>query len=56
MLTFWSKKTGARAFPAVAAFLVCFPVFIMGNAIRSGFDHSNAFFLLYTARTALWSS
>lgn len=44
MLTFWSKKTGARSFPAVAAFLVCFPVFIMGNAIRSGFDHSNAIF------------
>ena len=41
LLIFWYKKTGAKPFPAIAAFLVCFPVFIAGNAIRSGFDHSS---------------
>ena len=41
LVILWNKKTGARIFPAVAAFLVCFPVFIIGNAVRSGFDHSS---------------
>lgn len=41
LLIFWYKKTGARLFPAVAAFLACFPAFFIGNAIRSGFDHSS---------------
>jgi uncharacterized membrane protein YhfC len=41
LVILWYKKTGARFFPAIAAFLVCFPVFFVGNAIRSGFDHSN---------------
>lgn len=41
LVLLWNKKTGARLFPALAAFLICFPVFIMGNAIRSGFDRSS---------------
>jgi len=41
LLVIWHKKTGARFYPAIAAFLVCFPVFFIGNAIRSGFDHSS---------------
>ena len=49
----WYKKTGARLFPAVAAFLVCFPVFIMGNAIRSNFDRSN-FIVFYIQQGLLF--
>ena len=41
LLIFWRKKTGARILPAIAALLVCFPVFIIAGAIRSGFDHSD---------------
>lgn len=41
LLILWYKKTGTRLFPAVAAFLVCFPAFFIGNAIRSGFDRSS---------------
>lgn len=40
LLIFWRKRTKAKLFPAFAAFAVCFPVFILGNAIRSGFDYS----------------
>ena len=39
LLFFWHKKTGARLFPALAAFLICFPVFMIGDAVRSGFSH-----------------
>lgn len=41
LLIFWHKKTGARILPAPVALMVCFPVFIVAGAIRSGFDHSN---------------
>ena len=41
LLIFWHKKTDARIFPALIAFVVCFPVFIVAGAIRSGFDHSD---------------
>ena len=41
LLIFWHKKTGARIFPAPVALVVCFPVFIVAGAIRSGFDHSD---------------
>ncbi len=41
LLIFWHKKTGARIFPAPVALVVCFPVFIVAGAIRSGFDHND---------------
>ena len=41
LLIFWHKKTGARILPALVALAVCFPVFIVAGAIRSGFDHSD---------------
>lgn len=41
LLIFWHKKTGARILPAPAALAVCFPVFIVAGAIRSGFDRSD---------------
>lgn len=41
LLIFWHKKTGARILPAPAALAVCFPVFIVAGAIRSGFDHND---------------
>lgn len=53
LVLFWRKKTGARIFPALAAFLVCFPVFIMGNAIRSNFDH-NSFITFYIQQGLLF--
>lgn len=34
----WHKKTGARIYPALIAFVVCFPAFIIGAMIRSGFQ------------------
>ena len=37
-LVLWHRKTGARFYPALIAFPICFPVFIAGAAIRSGFD------------------
>lgn len=41
LVIFWHKRTGARFLPAFAAFAVCLPVFIIGSAIRSGFDRSS---------------
>lgn len=41
LLILWHKKTGARLFPAPVAFLICFPVFILGAAIRSGFGQDD---------------
>ena len=38
LLIMWHKKTDARLLPAPAALLICFPVFIIAGAIRSGFD------------------
>lgn len=37
LLIFWHKKAGARIFPAIAAFLVCLPVFTIAGLIRTGF-------------------
>ncbi|MBQ9897896.1 MAG: YhfC family intramembrane metalloprotease [Ruminococcus sp.] len=37
LVIFWHKKTGARFYPALIAFLVCLPVFLIAGAIRSGF-------------------
>ena len=37
LLIFWRKKTGARMLPALAAFLVCLPVFTVAGLIRTGF-------------------
>jgi uncharacterized membrane protein YhfC len=41
LLIFWHKRTGARILPAPVALAVCFPVFFVAGAIRSGFDHSD---------------
>ena len=40
LLILWHRKTGARFYPAIVAFITCIPVFFIGNAIRSGFSHS----------------
>ncbi len=39
LLLLWRKKTGARFYPALIAFSICVPVFIIGAAIRSGFSY-----------------
>jgi len=41
LLIFWHKKKGARIYPALVALLICFPVFPIGAAIRSGFSNDN---------------
>ena len=42
-LIIWRKKTGAKIYPAIVALLVCFPVFMLGGAIRSGFSYTVPF-------------
>ena len=37
LLIFWRKRSGARILPALAAFLVCLPVFTIAGLIRTGF-------------------
>lgn len=44
LLILWHKKTHAKLLPAPAALAACFPVFILGNAIRSGLDQSSPIF------------
>ena len=44
LLIYWNRRTHARVFPAFVALAVCFPVFILGNAIRSGFHYSSPIF------------
>ena len=41
LLIFWHKKAGARIFPAIAAFLVCLPVFTIAGLIRTGFTQND---------------
>ena len=41
LLILWHKKTGARFYPALIAYAVCFPVFIIGAGIRSGFPQDD---------------
>ena len=41
LLIFWHKRTGARIFPAIAAFLVCLPVFTIAGLIRTGFTQND---------------
>lgn len=41
MLILWRKRTYARLYPALIAYLVCYPVFIIGACIRSGFSHDD---------------
>ena len=41
LLYLWRKKKQARIYPALIAFAMCFPVFIIGGAIRSGFSREN---------------
>ena len=53
LLLFWHKRTRARLYPALIAFGVCFPVFIIGAAIRSGFSHSN-FVSYYLGQAVLY--
>ncbi len=40
-LLYWFLKKRARLYPALIAFLVLLPVFILGSAIRSGFSQEN---------------
>lgn len=48
LLILWHKKSGARLYPAFIALPVCFPVFIIGAVIRSGFSQENllSYFIL----------
>ena len=41
LAVFWSKKANVRLFPAISAFLVCFPIFIVASGIRSGFSRED---------------
>jgi uncharacterized membrane protein YhfC len=41
LLIFWHKRTGARILPALAAFLVCLPVFTIAGLIRTGFAQND---------------
>ena len=49
LLFFWWKKKRARLFPALAALIVCFPVFMIANGIRNGFAHDE-FYAAYLKR------
>lgn len=40
LIIIWHKKNGARLFPAIVAFTICFPAFIIGGVIRSGFSQN----------------
>lgn len=42
LLFVWYKKARVRLFPALVAYGVCLPVFIVGAAIRSGFQSETA--------------
>ncbi|MBR1591966.1 MAG: YhfC family intramembrane metalloprotease [Ruminococcus sp.] len=53
LLFVWCRKTGARLYPAFIAFAVCFPVFIIGGAIRSGFGRDN-FMVYYISQGLLY--
>ena len=44
LLIFWHKRTRARVLPAAIALAACFPVFIFGNFIRSGFARDSLWF------------
>ena len=44
LLIFWHKRTRARVLPAAVALAACFPVFIFGNFIRSGFARDSLWF------------
>lgn len=41
LLLIWHRKTGARCYPALIAYGVCLPVFIVGAAIRSGLSQED---------------
>ena len=53
LLFFWWKKKRARLFPALAALIVCFPVFIVANCIRNGFAHDE-FYAAYLKQGLLY--
>ena len=42
IMLLWRKRTKARLLPAVVALALCFPVFMLANALRSGFDYSSS--------------
>ena len=44
MLILWHKRSHAKLLPAPVALAACLPVFMLGNAIRSGFDYSSPLF------------
>ena len=41
LVVLWSKKAETKIHPAIAAFLACFPIFIIASAIRSGFSRED---------------
>ena len=41
LVILWNKKTSAKFHPAIAAFLACFPIFIIASAIRYGFSRED---------------
>lgn len=53
LLFFWWKKKRARLFPALAALIVCFPVFMIANGIRNGFAHDE-FYAAYLKQGLLY--
>ena len=53
LLFFLWKKKRARLFPALAALIVCFPVFIVANCIRNGFAHDE-FYAAYLKQGLLY--
>lgn len=53
LVQIWHNKTGARRLPAIIAFIACFPVFITGAVVRSGFSHSD-FYSYYIQQGLLY--
>ncbi|MCR5729869.1 MAG: hypothetical protein K6G20_05885, partial [Ruminococcus sp.] len=53
LVQIWHSKTAARRLPAIIAFIACFPVFIIGAVVRSGFSHSD-FYSYYLQQGLLY--
>ncbi|MBQ5334749.1 MAG: YhfC family intramembrane metalloprotease [Oscillospiraceae bacterium] len=51
LLVIWRRKTGALLYPALVAFLVTVPVFIVAGGIRSGFSQDDL--VLFHLQTGL---
>ncbi|MBQ3941170.1 MAG: YhfC family intramembrane metalloprotease [Oscillospiraceae bacterium] len=51
LLLIWRRRTGALLYPALVAFLVTVPVFVVAGGIRSGFSQDD--FVLFHLQTGL---